>query len=79
MKLFATMNSTFHVSSDFDLPNDFEPDETYSSNQHSGGIVILAESMEKAKQFLVEKGFRGTLKEIESGKEGIVLFADGDC
>jgi len=73
MKLFAVENG--QCTSSFDLQNDYAPHR--SSNAHSGGIVILAETAEDAIRLM--KGTTGTLTEIPLDKAGIVLQADGDC
>lgn len=77
MKLFAVLN--YESRSDFDLKDDFRLDadkHSYSSNAHSGGAVILAETLEQAQELLQADG---TLVEVPLDKPGVVLFADGDC
>ena len=85
MKLFAVRNES--SESDFELNNDMR---CGGSNAHSGGAVILAETPEEAERILdkaiiengsydLEKRKTGTLKEVNLSKNGIVIFANGDC
>lgn len=87
MKLFAVSNG-IETYSDFGLSSDviFRG----STNCHSGGIVILAETLEQAKK-IAEKTVKkdsigdeenfsiGTLKEIPFEKSGLVLGCNGNC
>ena len=84
MKIFAVTNG--RSESDFDLYGDMK---SGGSNAHSGGAVIIANTLEEAKKLLnkamvkadgydVEERNLGTLEEIKL-KKGIILFADGAC
>ena len=84
LRIFAVMNG--YSDSDFGLSDDFQ---SGGSNAHSGGVVVIAETLEEAqtmvdKAILKDDGYNleernvGTLKEIEL-KKGVVIFAGGDC
>ena len=82
MKIFAVTNGK--SGSDFGLNEDWKPP---GSNAHSGGLVILAETLEEAIKIaepLVKDSFYketsiGTLKEVSLEKAGVVLECDGNC
>ena len=65
--------------SDFDIEEDFENAmKNDGSNAHSGGCVVLAESLEEAQKMIEKRITQGTFREI-SFKKGIIIYADGDC
>lgn len=61
--------------------------EKLTNNWHSeGGLVIIAESMERAIELATKEGVKFTKEEIEScevrdcsGEEDIFLFPDAGC
>lgn len=84
MKIFAVNNGS---DTDFNLEDDLV---SGGSNAHSGGAVIIAETLEEARKILdkaivgaggydLEDRNVGTLKEIILDKAGVLLFAKGDC
>lgn len=73
MKLFLANGA----ESDFTDDSDFEVSD--STNAHSAGAVILAETPEEAVKLLTDRKATGTLVEIPLDKPGVVLFASGDC
>lgn len=80
MKLFVVENGK--ATSDFEVKDDFEVVEpSYSSNAHSGGAVVLAETEEEARALITKhvENWVGTLTEISLDKSGVILYADGDC
>lgn len=78
--------------------SDFAPDENismdgicggYSSNAHSGGIVVAADTLEEARE-LIAKNQNTTVDEVNKFdeykpvilsrvKKGVILYADGAC
>lgn len=80
MKIFAVENR--RAASDFEIQDDFAVVEpSYSSNSHSGGAVVLAETEKEARELITKRvaNWEGTLTEISQEKTGVILYADGDC